>query len=220
MNEESRDSALYYNSKFIQYLNDSDFLSVYVSSLKAELEEYGCKVYNEGQLDTFLTLKETAYVFSAAQVEVEENVDPVVEEAVYDDTLSYYKNFNLRIVRLNSWFELSKLNADTGKPKVLFSSFFIEDRLKGRFWRHPLMMDVKYRYVLNEVKLEDIYGLAEYAGKKNASYLFDYLFNDYYDERYPESLPQQRYWHYNKLDRDISDAGDNKFIILYDSESQ
>ena len=214
MDKDQQDSALYYSSKYIQYIRDSIYLSVYIPSLIEELNQYGFKVYAENQLDTFLTIKEPAYVISIAQVEVDENVDPVVEEDVFDDTLSYYKNFDLKIVRLNTWIELSRMNAEKGKPKVLFSSFFVEDQLNGRFRRHPLLMDVKYKYLLNEVRLEDVFGLADYAGKKNASYLFDYLFNTYYREQHPDSLATQRYWHYNKLTNELRDAGDNRLINL------
>lgn len=214
MSKDAQDSALYYSSKYIQFIKDSAFLAAYVPSLREELEQYGFKVYSEDQLDTFLTLKENAYVFSLAQVEVEEGVEPITEEDVFDDTLSYSKSFDLNIVRLNSWFELSKLNAEKGKPTVLFSSFFVEDQLKGRFLRHPLVMDVKYRYLLNEVRFEDIFGLATFAAQKNASYLYDYLFNAYYREQHPDSLSQQRYWHYNILNNQLRDAGDNRFSII------
>ncbi|MHC1708106.1 MAG: hypothetical protein AB9842_11395 [Bacteroidales bacterium] len=214
MTENERDSALYYNSKVIQYIRDSIFLSVYIPNLKNELEEYGFKVFTESQLDTFLTLKEPAYVFSLAQLEVEENVEPIVEGKIYDDTLEYYKNFNLKIVRLNSWFELSRLNAEELKPNVLFSSFYVKDLLNGHFWRHPLILDVKYKYMLNEVRLEDVFGLAAFAGKKNASYLFDYLFNLYYKGLNVNNQQDKRYWHYNKLRHELKDAGENRFTLI------
>lgn len=146
LTRDQQDSALYYNSKFLQYVNDSVFLSVFINSLKRELQEYGFRVYLEKDLDTFLTLKDTAYVFSLAQLEVEEDTDPVVEEDIFDDTVTYFKKFVLDVVRINTWFELSRLNAEEGKPRVLFSSFFVQDQLKGRFWRHPLILDVKYKY--------------------------------------------------------------------------
>lgn len=214
MSQDQQDSALYYNSKFIQYVNDSVFLSVYSKSLKEELKEFGFRVYQEKDLDTFLTMKEPAYVFSIAQLEVEEDIEPVTETDVFDDTVTYYKKFDLALVKVNTWFELSRLNAEDGKPTVLFSTFFVEDQLKGHFWRHPLMLDVSYNYKLKEIRLEDVFGLADFSGRKNASYLFDYLFNNYYQGIATDSISKKRYWHYNRFEKNLRDAEDNRFILL------
>ncbi len=211
MTQDQLDSVRYYNSSFLQFVQDSQLVANLADALVYELQQYGFEVFTENELDSFFRIDRPAYVFSLAQAELEEGRETVTESDVFDDTLLYYKQFDLQLVRFNLWYEINPVNSGDEKPVVVFSSFFVQDRLKGRFWRHPLFLDVDYKYRLMEVRLDDVYGLASYAGGKSASYLFDHFFNQVHRSRV-RSDSSHIYWHYNRLNNSIRPAGDNKFV--------
>ncbi|HRY32717.1 MAG TPA: hypothetical protein P5531_07090 [Bacteroidales bacterium] len=211
LNEDQLDSVRYYNSHFIQYIQDSQLVTGLADALVDELQQYGFDVFIENDLDSFFRMDRPAYVFSLAQAELEEGNEMVTESDVFDDTLLYYKQFDLRFVRLNLWYEINPVNAGEEKPGVYFCSFFVQDRLKGRFWRHPLFLEVDYKYRLLEVRPEDVYGLASYAGGRSASYLFDHFFNRFHRSRVMADS-SHAYWHYNRLTNSIRPAGENRFV--------
>ncbi|MCX6272023.1 MAG: hypothetical protein NTU44_12540 [Bacteroidetes bacterium] len=214
LSNDQKDSVKYFNSKFIRFTEDSTLLRIYYSSMCEELKNLGFKVLKENKLDSFLTLKEPAVVLSMVQAELEETADTALESEVFDDSLYYSRQFILNVVRLNSWFELNRLNTPGDSIKVLFSSFFVGDQVDGNFRRHPLIMDVNFKYRYMEIRLDDVYGLADFSGKKNAGYLFDLLLNNYINTRYPDAFRPGTYWHYNRFNNRLKPTSDDRFTII------
>ncbi len=212
MNGDQKDSALYYGSRYIQYVDDSLLLSCFQSGFTEELRTLGFRVFSENKLDSFLTLGEKAFVLTLVQAELDENVEPFTDSEMFDDTMVYYKRFDLKSITMNSWFEIRQLNAADSNQPVLFSSFFVSDQVKGRFWKKPLIQEVGYKYKHQEVRLEDVFGLAEFSGRKNASYWYDYLLNKEIAIQTGLSDDQRIYWHYNRLRNNLRPAGDDKFV--------
>jgi hypothetical protein len=208
-----QDSALFANSSYIQFLSDSLFLDTYVNNLIDELRKLGFKVYVDASIDSVLLQKPQAYILNVAQVQLDEYTLPYEDSEPLDDTV-YYKKFNLNAVDLSGWFELSKMNAVKPVKTLLYSTFSGSDGFNGRFYVDPFSYEVRYKYKIDSLKMNDIYELAAYAGKKNASYLFDYFLNQYIAYHMPEGIDPNDYYHYNRFRRYITSAGEDKFEVL------
>jgi hypothetical protein len=217
MTEQEKDSARFFASSFVQYLDDSIVLDHYFKSLRTNLQGLGFKVFTESMLDSFLVYPGRSWVFSLAQCGLEENIRTFYDSDEYDDVEYYSRHFELKVVALNSWFELTEPNSDKSGMKVLFSAHTASDQVKGRFRRNPLWEDVTYRYTLREINLQDVDGLAEFSGEKNASYLYDYWMNEQLMNNDAIILNAKTYWHYDPVKNKLVPAGEEKFIELSDS---
>lgn len=208
-----QDSALYAHSRYIQFVNDSLFLDNYINNFIDELRKLGFKVYVDASIDSVLLQKPQAYVLNVAQVQMDEYKLPFEDSESIDDSV-YYKKFGLNAVDLSCWFELSKLNAVKPVKSVLYSSFSGSDGFNGRFFVDPFTYEVRYKYKIDSLNINDVYELASYAGKKNASYLFDFFMNQYIVYHMPQGEDPMDYFHYNRFRRYITSAGDEKFEVL------
>jgi hypothetical protein len=208
-----QDSSLFAHSRFIQYVSDSLFLDNYVNNFIDELRKLGFKVYVDASVDSVLLRKPQAYVLNIAQIQVDEYKLPYEDSEEIDDSV-YYKKFGLNAVDLSCWFELSKMNAVKPVKTVLYSTFSGSDGFNGRFYVDPFTYEVRYKYKIDSLEVKDVYELASYAGKKNASYLFDFFMNQYIVYNMPEGIDPMDYYHYNRFRRSVDPAGEDKFEIL------
>ena len=209
----AQDSALYADSRYIQYVSDSLLLDNYINNFIDELRKLGFRVYLDASIDTVLSAKPQAYILNMAQVQLDEYKYPYEDSETIDDSV-YYKKFELNGVDLSGWFELSKLNAEKPVKTVLYSTFSSSDGFNGRFFVDPFTYEVRYKYKIDSLEVNDIYELASYAGKKDASYVFDYFMNQYIAWHMPQDEEPMDYYHYNRFRRYISPAGDEKFEVL------
>lgn len=209
-----KDSVLIAKSLYLKNISDSLLLKKYLSSLVNELKKYGMNVYTEANIDSFLQLDKPSYMFNLAQLELEEYILPVEEEEVFDDTVLYYKTFKLNAVNINSWFEVTKMNADSSGRKVLYASHYVFDYLKGSFRKHVFTGDVKFRYVQKEIEVGDIYDLAEELGRKYAGYIFDYILNEHIRENLHDKINPNKYYHYDRNSGALKNAYDDRFTEL------
>lgn len=209
----AQDSALYAHSRYIQFLSDSLFLDNYINNFIDELRKLGFQVYVDASIDSVLLQKPQAYVLNVAQIQLDEYMLPFEDSESIDDSV-YYKKVGLNAMDLSCWFELSKLNAVKPFKTVLYSSFSGSDGFNGRFFVDPFTYEVRYKYKIDSLKINDVYELASYAGKKNASYLFDFFLNQYIAYHMPQGEDPMDYFHYNRFRRYITSAGDEKFEVL------
>jgi len=214
LDEYVKDSLLFEKSRFLQYISDSVLLEKYFTSLINELREIGFEVYTEDNIDTFLLLQKPSYMFNLAQIEIEEYIMPVEEQEVFDDTVVYFKTFKLNAVSINSWFEVTRMNTEDYKRKVLYTSHYVFDYLKGSFRKHALTGDVKFKYYQKEMELEDIYDLSEELGKKYAGYIFDYILNEKIKSELPENIDPNKYYHYDHKTSTLKPAYKERFTEL------
>jgi hypothetical protein len=214
MNEYVKDSLLFERSKYLKHISDTTILRRYYNSLVNELKAYGLDVYSEENINEFLQLEDPCYMFNIAQIELEEYIVPVEEQEVFDDTALYFQSFKLNAVSINSWFEVTRMNVENDKRKVLYASHYVFDFLKGSFRKHVITGDVKYKYYQKEIVLEDIYSLADELGEKYAGYIFDYILNEKIKEELPENVSTAKYYHYNRSSNTLSVARDGRFTII------
>lgn len=198
LDDQIRDSLLFERSLYLKNISDTIILNRYLNSLVSELKAFGLEVYTENNINEFLQLEKPSYMFNIAQIELEEYIVPVEEQEVFDDTALYFKTFKLNAVSINSWFEVTRMNVEDYKRKVLYASNYVFDYLKGSFRKHALTGEVKFKYYQKEIELKDIYSLAEELGKKYAGYIYDYMLNEKIQEELPENISTDKYYHYDR----------------------
>ena len=217
MDEWELDSLLYENSLFLKYVIDSVFLNDYYVNYCYELEKLGFEVHDQDSLVVYLSRKPDSYIFHLAQIELEEYIMPIIEKEEFDEYL-YYQVFNLNAINVNSWLEISKMNEEE-KKFLFFSSLFLTDELEGYFKYNYFTGDVKFKYSIDTLLLDEVYQLGELAGYLYAGYTFDYFLNLYIDKRMEEEEKRRSniYYHYNRERNYLAPAKeDEKFIPMED----
>jgi hypothetical protein len=208
-----QDSALYADSRFIQFVDDSTFLDKYINSFIDELRGIGFRVFLDGNVDTILQREPQAYVVNMSQVQLDEYFDPFEDSEQVGDTI-FYKTFELNAVDASSWFELKKYNSVKPVKTVLFSSFTASDGFTGNFIMSNFTMNLKYRYKIDSLRMNDIYDLASYSGRRNANYLFDYFMNQYISFHMPEGMEILGYLHYSPSGKTFNFDDEERFEVL------
>ena len=213
LTDAQQDSALYASSKFMQYVNDSIYLERYLNNFINELRALGFNVFLDNSVDSFLQRQPQSYVVNISQLQLDEYIFPLEDSEPFDDTV-YFKSFKLNAVDASTWFELSKINTPNPKKTVIYSSFTSSDGFDGNFVINSFTLNVQYKYKIDSLRLKDIYELSVYAGKKDASYLFDFFMNQYIAYYLPKGTEPQNFLHYNRFNKSLTPAEDERFEIL------
>lgn len=208
-----QDSALYASSRFIRYVDDSVFLDRYVNSFIDELRNIGFRVFLDSNADTVLRTQPQAYVVNMSQVQLDEYFQPFEDSESIGDT-EFYKSFDLNAVDASSWFELNKYNVVKPVKTVLYSSFTASDGFSGNFIMNNFTMDLKYRYKIDSLKMNDLYDLASFSGRRNAGYLFDYFMNQFIAFNMPQGMEILGYLHYVPSNKTFNFTEEEKFEVL------
>jgi len=208
-----QDSALYASSRFIRYVDDSAYLVTYINNFIDELRTLGFKVYLDTSLESFLRAQSQSYVVNMAQLELDEYFYPFEDSEDFGDS-TYFKRVELNAVDASSWFEVNKLNASRPVKTILYSAFTATDELQSRFSNNLLLGDVVYTYKIDSLKVDDIYDLAAYAGKKNASYLFDFFMNQYIAYHMPQGMEPMGLYHYNRFQKSVVRNDEEQFEVI------
>lgn len=206
-----QDSALYFTSRYIRYVDDSVYLERYVNSFIEELRKLGMVVYVDNTVDSFLQNKPQSYVLNMAQVQLDEYLLPHSDSIVFNDSI-FFKSFRLNAVDASSWLELSKVNANSPKKTVLFSTMTVSDAFEGNFYLQPFSDNVIYKYNIDSLQVRDIYDLAAYTGRQQAGYLFDYFMNNYIAINMPTK--PMGYLRYDRKSNSFYFTDDEKFEVL------
>ena len=207
------DSAAIANSLFLKGISDSAFLETYINSMFDEFDRLGIKVYDEPHLDSFLFIKTPAYILSIAQIELEEYYSIQEESEEFGD-LVYHKDISLNGVSINSWFELTRLNPKEEGHELFYASEELSDFVDGYFSQNIFTGNVQFKYVKREMETDDIYRYCEILGKRYAGYAYDYFMNEYISDNFPLGKERRSFMRYNRENRTIDPAEDNRFIFL------
>lgn len=213
LTEKQQDSALFYNSKYIRYIDDSIYLERYINSFIDELRSLGFKVFVEESLDTFLKNQPQSYLLNMAQVQLDEYIFPFEDSEEFGDS-TFYKRVDLNAVDASSWFEISKMNSTKPVKTVLHSKFTATDSFSGRFMLNGFASEVTYKYKIDSLNVSDIYDLAKFAGRKHANYLFDYFMNQYVAFHLPAGEQMQGYLHYDHQGKILGTTEDELFEVV------
>ncbi|MBC8457644.1 MAG: hypothetical protein H8D67_06585 [Deltaproteobacteria bacterium] len=213
MNTIQQDSALFYSSGFIQFINDSVFLENYVNGFLEELRNLKFTVTIGHEVDSLLLRQPQSYELSIAQIQVDEYFYPYEDQELFYDTL-FYKNFDLDAIDFSVWLELSKLGGSKNAKAILYSSHMASDDLEGEFMFDPFRQDVKYSYRIDSLEVDDIYNIAAFLGKVHASYLYDFFLNQYISFHIPQGFRPQVYYHYNRFRNSFVPVEEERFELL------
>jgi hypothetical protein len=125
-------------------------------------------------------------------------------------------------VNLNhsQWFEFSELNHPERHMQVLFSSQFSRDVFDGRFRQNFFTGEMFYEFQPYRLRFEDLYQLSNFAGQKNAQFIFDFLLNKYIDDRSKKSRQAVDYLQYDRERHNIRRAFNDRFIRIAIPDSE
>lgn len=212
MDSLQKDSARYYNSIFVQHIEDSVFLTAFYQGMYDVLTGMGYKVFTESEMQDFL-LQENAWMVSIAQQGVEEYAYPFYQRGDFEDTTVYSEGINVNGFVLNTWIEISQLNGNQ-PMEVVFNPTTFEDRIMGDFQWNPFTDEYPYNYSRSDIVLSDLNLLAMEAGRENAGLLLDYFLNNYINSRRKTKLSKENYLHYDLQQRKFRLAKQERYIKL------
>lgn len=207
-----KDSVLFYRSDYLQNISDSVFLEIYLNSFIDGLYKYGFEVYTPDYMDSFLRKDSMAYILSVAQIELEEYTRTETAEAYFNNEF-FYKEFDLKAVNINTWFELSKVNSD--ENQVLYASHYVTDEMDG-YYREIYGGKHQFVYDIDTMPVEAVYQLGKYLGKKYADYLYDYLMNQYVNDNLPPDIRPLYLYTYDPLKDKIRISWERKGFVELD----
>lgn len=197
-----------YPCYLLESVNDSVFLENYNREFALQLEEYGYKVYTYNEADQFFTQTGVSLIINIAQLEVEEVLDFYTDSEVFD-TLEYFETFPVRMLNINSWIEVSKVDSALAKREVFFGTNSVSDLIEGYFTQHPFRGDVSYTYKRYDMRPSLIDKFVMQTAKEHAGKLFDIWMNRYITLNSTESkkvgvyYQEKGYYHYNPEKRRI-----------------
>jgi hypothetical protein len=198
------------HSKYLKFVNDSQFVVSYTVTLKDELSKYGIRVYTPDSMDAFLAGEGGGYIFNIAQMSLEEYLDPFKKTLGFDTT-SYRWEIWCNAMAINVWLETNALNSGESKMKVLFGNMYVRDNIKGRFVGDFFNGDINYVYNIDSIDVNSAYRLAKRAGKTHAGFIFDYIMNDRLAKKTGIPSTHDSYLHYDIEKRKFVKAGDFRF---------
>ena len=207
------DSVLMANSSLLKDISDSVFLETFINSLIIEFEKLGFTVYTQNYIDSFLFFQTPAYIFNIAQLELEEHTFEFKDSELIRGT-EYFKKLNLNAITINSWIEISTLNAEEEGRKLFFADETIADIVDGYFGENLFTGEVKYNYRIVEMDEEIIYRYCEMLGRRYAGYTYDYLMNEYIKQNFPSNKKLRFYMHYNRANKTLDTTVEDRFEII------
>lgn len=211
--DDNKDSLLLVHSKYLSKLNDSVFVANYLFGYKKGLSSFGFKIFDEEQIEDFLTIDSNSFQVNIAQIELEETLYTYRNEMMIYDA-HYYHDHNLNAVYVNSWFEIFDLNAENTMPQIYFATDMITDMAEGTFDYDIFSNKVRYMYNLDSLELDVLYDFAYRLGTEYAAYTFDILLNTELNSKLDPSVRSSKYWRFDPIYHYFYPATDDKFIPL------
>jgi hypothetical protein len=198
LSAEQKDSALFFSSDLLQYINDSTLFAAYLSGLSTGLGNYGFRTYSGESARKFIESGSDGLIINLAQLELEEYLDSISDEGTYSEEENYNYQFYLNAINFNSWFEIARVNKqDT--TLVLYTSNKITDKFQGGYQYFPYTGDVKYYYSIDSITVDDVYNSAYSYSYYYAGLIFDYLMNDYIRTHLPPGVMPVGYYTYDRI---------------------
>ncbi len=209
-----KDSLWLRHSRFLKYIPDTVFIKYFHNAFADGLRSYGFQVYEEKDLEQFLSLEEKAYMINIAQVQLDEYVEKETVSEMFDDTAVYYKTFDINVIDINMWFEVSTTNDSLGKLQLFYTDIGLADQLEGDFRKHMLSGEVRYKYQINMLHVQDILDMASVLGRRYASWFFDEFMNAYIQRNWPSDYAAPDFLHYNQEKEKLERAYDKRFQYI------
>jgi hypothetical protein len=208
-----KDSALYTNSKYIRYLSDSIVLENFMNNFIDELRQLGFNVYLDLPDDTFPASGPQSYLVNVSQLQFDEYIYPFEDQAEFFDSV-YTKKINLEAMDISAWFDLRKSGSENAKSLVLYATNTVTSAFDGRFYADPFSGRIRYKYTMDELKMNELYEISSRLGKKYAGYLYDFFLNQYLVKNMPPGEELFDYYHFDRDRNMFTPTWDERFEVL------
>lgn len=213
LSKQAQDSLLFFNSELLQYIDDSLLITNYIRGLSSGLKSLGFNVFTTGTTGSFVNRGSDGLIVNVAQLELEEFLDSISDNASFGDEEHYNYDLYITAVNINSWMELTRVNRQDS-ALVLYASNTLTDRFDGGFRYFPFTGEVKYDYTIDSLKVEDIYTSAISIGNLYAGLLFDYLMNDYIRMSMSPGMEPSKYYTWDRFSGTIRKSKGQRFTRL------
>jgi len=213
LSKQAQDSLLFFNSELLQYIDDSLLITNYIRGLSSGLKSLGFNVFTTGTTGSFVNRGSDGLIVNVAQLELEEFLDSISDNASFGDEEHYNYDLYITAVNINSWMELTRVNRQDS-ALVLYASNTLTDRFDGGFRYFPFTGEVKYDYTIDSLKVEDIYTSAISIGNLYAGLLFDYLMNDYIRRSMSPGMEPSKYYTWDRFSGTIRKSKGQRFTRL------
>lgn len=195
-----QDSLLFYNSRLLQYVNDSVLLSDYMDALSNGLKHSGFLVFSHESAEKFINSTGSgALILNLAQLELEEYYDSVSGDNANGPEENYLKNIFITAVNYNSWFEVSKINGQDTARRMLYVTNTYTDNFQSGYRYFPLTGEAKFGYSVDSLTVKDVYTGAAYFADLYAGYIFDFLMNEYIRTHMPPGMLVRNLYTYDRF---------------------
>lgn len=193
--------SLQADCRMLATLQDSAVLENYNRQFARQLEAYGYQVFTFDESEQFFNQKGLGLIVNIAQLEMEEVQEFYTQSEIFD-SLKYTESTPVRVVKFNSWIEVSLVDTTKAKHELFFTTNRMSDLIDGHFTQNEFRGDVTYHYKRYDMKPVLMSKFVSTAGKEHAQRLFDLWMNRYIQMNLDLTDEASRinaifYFHYN-----------------------
>lgn len=174
----AQDSLIVKNTKFVDKINDSVFLSQFREHLLFNLGRLGIpviEVTNPSQLPQ--AVPNQIFVLHIPQIEAEEYIEDKTVEYVTGSGHVYEASVPQNKFSVNVWYHFN-IDSDTAKAPVYYYNWVFTDRINNNLERDA-NGNLVLRTKVAELNMNDIYTASYLTGKLTATYFIERIINDY-----------------------------------------
>jgi hypothetical protein len=190
--------SLFYNSDYVQYIDDTIFLRKFKTYTKKYFEDMGFSYHEVNDLNNFLTSDGMLYLVKFKQLELEERWFPYHQEEQFDSTI-YEEDIWINGISLNAWMDVSKVNDTVEVQRALYEESILSDRVTGMFFQNQWSGEVQYQYQLDTLQLNEVGELQTQSAIDLGTYLVNYIINKEIRDRlnYLEGVKPRSWWFFS-----------------------
>lgn len=188
--------SIFYQSDYIQYVDDTIFLRVFRETTKAFFESRGFTYHEVGELNPFLASDGMLYLVKFKQLELEERWEPYHQEEVLGE-MKYEEDFWINGLSLNAWMDVAKVNDTVEIQRELYDESILTDQVEGLFFQNQWTGDVHYQYRLDTLFVSDIGELKTKSAHELSYFIINYIINKEIRDQlnYLEGLEPNNSWY-------------------------
>ncbi|MDL2314836.1 hypothetical protein LJC16_01085 [Bacteroidales bacterium OttesenSCG-928-C19] len=178
MDVKTQDDLIRKNTKFVDKINDSIFLTQFKDHLIYNLGRIGIPVIIETNPDRLpQAVSNQIFILRIPQMEVEEYIEDKTVEYVTGGGHVYEASVPQNKFNVNIWYHFDK-DSDTTNAPAYFYHWVFTDRVSNSLERDA-GGNLKLRTKVEELNMNDVYASSYLTGKLTATYFIEKIVNDY-----------------------------------------
>lgn len=187
LSSDLQDTVWKHQTKLLDVVADTALINLYYNELILRLKKSGVKIYTETEIDDFNKASGIKGVFRVGQIQLEEDKRKVDFSEEISGQEELYKEMEIEVLAVNTWFEWFKNQKDSVPSKVLYAEKKISDEVTGRFFSTGENNNYEFRYKRSDITANDVLKLVRLSADQNAQQLINFLFTRFVLQSYPES---------------------------------